>query len=955
MAGPQIDIQAQTQSAEAALRRLTESFNRLGQAAANATRQKFRVLDEEELGAVGDLEEKLRQIMQMHPSIRSAVRASNQNPAAPTGVNWQNVPLTPGQIRTMMQHLSGGANRFSRMDEPHDTTRIGEGIARAFGRFFGGMGGGVGNVGGAAAGGFGGGGGMSGLLRGGLIGAGLFGAYKAGQAIMEGYESAKLLATEMDKLKRQMGDVGVSFSTLMGAAELAAQGLEINSVEAGKLMTEFNRLSGGVQDTADLTGGTRTGVGLAKALGLDPSSGVGFLANMRNITRGGSVDGDRRLALMIGDVVTRSGMNARAEDVLQAVQQFAAATSRISLTNPNLAGFGGAYAGLLSARIPGLTPENAAAMLGQANSAMANMGAFGEASETFTLTALSRDGMLNPVQARVLSEGGLFGTRSGAFGEGSVYRRYMKQNGMSDADLDKMIGENASGTNFEAIRRQLDSLNVDPNIKAEMAKNFFGVSSISQAMALLSTNPEDVGRTQKLLGSRGYDLKDYNETGIVTLSRIANAGNEGDLRGIASDMLGRKGKGALDEREAAKLREAMQEGGFKKLQDVLTDLAANKDKQETLGSQMLDQQKRIETAMTAVGKELLGPLLTMKEALLVSVGMGAGGVRDKAASLERQDINRDIDQRLGGIDAEFQADVAAIPGKRILGAPVMTDDYKRRHAEIVEKYRPRREALESERQRRIDEVDRDLQRSKQAEEAHRAAVRADVGTRNEERLSRVKLSDEEERTIQQVSGEDPEKANFLRNVLKIENRGKSRVDNNAVSPVGARGAFQFMPKTASTLAGRLGMSNYDLSDFGDSAKLAGAYYDELYSRYRGNRAKMYADYNAGATGNRENDDYVAMGLALDRSGKEKPAPVAGAADQATPAPSPPPRAALDRSGAATPMPAGDVTDRFPSAWRQQSAAPWANKELVFRLVDAQGRERADPITVGVPVPAAQGR
>ena len=100
MAGPQIDITAQTQSAEAAIKRLTDAFNRLGQSAANSSRTKFRVIDPQELGDVQELESRLNQIMQMHPSIRSAVRSSNQNPATPAAVNWGSVPLTAGQIRT---------------------------------------------------------------------------------------------------------------------------------------------------------------------------------------------------------------------------------------------------------------------------------------------------------------------------------------------------------------------------------------------------------------------------------------------------------------------------------------------------------------------------------------------------------------------------------------------------------------------------------------------------------------------------------------------------------------------------------------------------------------------------------------------------------------------------------------------------------------------------------------
>lgn len=716
MAGPQIDISAQTQSAEQALRRLTDAFNKLGQAAAGVTRTKFQLINPDELGAVTDIEAKLRQIMQMHPSIATAVRASGQNPGTPTAVNWGNVPLTPNQIRTMFQHIGGGQQRFQR----DDAQTIGDTISRAMGRFFGGVGGGAWQVGGSAiSGGFGAGGfsGM-GLLRGGLIGAGLFGAFKAGQALTEGYESAKTLALEMDKLKRQMGDIGVSFGVLTSAAEAAAQGLEINSVEAGKLMAEFNRLSGGVKDTGDLMEGTRSGAGMAKALGLDPSAGVGFLANMRNIMRGGSADGDRKLALMIGDVVTRSGMNARADDVLQAIQSFAAATSRISLTSPNLAGFSGMYAGMLSSRIPGLTPETAAALLGQANSAMQNMGAYGEASETFTLSALSRYGNLNPIQARVLSEGGLFGTRGGSFGEGSIYRRYMQQNGMSESEIDKLMGGAGGVTNFEAIRRQLDSMNVDPHIKAEMAKNFFGTSSISQAMALLSINPEAMGKTERLLGSRGLDLKGYNETGIMTLSRIANAGGMGELGDIAGDLMGRKGKGALSAEERNRLAAAMEESkrlggneGFQKLQDVLTDLAANKDKQETLGSQMLDQQKRIETAMTGVGQTLLGPLTDMKEILMAGFRVSETRARERVLDLRKQEIGEDYDKKIKPINDQLSAAKKSWLESKALsmlpGAPAGAAENAAGWSKRIDELNAQKAAIEAERDAKIQaEVDR---------------------------------------------------------------------------------------------------------------------------------------------------------------------------------------------------------------------------------------------------------
>ena len=903
-----VDIRASTQTFEANIRRITAELNNLGRVAAQLSNQQFSPISPSALGDAEELEKTLRQIMAMHPSIATAVRASGQNPGTPTAVNWGNVPLTPNQVRTMFQHIGGGQQRFTR----EDANTIGDSIAKAFGRFFGGVGCGAGQVGGSAiSGGFGAGGfsGM-GLLRGGLLGAGLFGAYKAGQALSEGYESAKTLAIEMDKLKRQMGDIGVSFDVLTSAAEAAAQGLEVNSVEAGKLMSEFNRLSGGVKNSSDAMEGTRAGIGLSKAFGLDPSSGVGFLANMRNISRGGSAEGDRRLALMIGDVVTRSGMNGRTEEIMQAVQQFATATARISLTNPNMEGFSGAYAGMLSSRIPGLTPETAAALLGQANSAMQNMGAFGEASQTFTMSAFNRYGALNPIQARVLAEGGLYGNRAGAFGQGSVYRRYMMSQGASESEIDKLMGSGAGVSNYEAIRRQLDAQNVDPHIKAEMAKNFFGLSSISQAMAMMSIKPEEIGKTEKMLGGRGINLRDYNETGIMTLSRIANAGGIGDLQGVAADMLGRQGKGALDQKQRNTLEEALKkyggEAGFPKLQETLADLAAEKDKQETLGSQMLDQQKRIESAMTSVGKDLLGPLTDIKEVLMAGFGISESKARDRVLGIRKQEINEEFDKKLKPIDEQISSARSSLreaKALRLLGVP--------RSDELVQGWEEKLKELESQRGGIVGE--RDIKLS-DTDAQYRAEAGGARGIRNNNPGNIVKTSSAWEG---EVAGSDSRFKSFDtpesgiraigRNLLSYKSKGLTTVSEiiGRWAPPGENDTAAYIARVCKVL----GVGPHDKIDVSDP-KVMKALTSAIITHENGK--------------NPYSDKQITSGV----------------------------NSALGVNDT-TPLPDKDPLAKYPENWRrQQSLAPW---EVTMRLLDTEGRQRAAPVNISVPVPTATGR
>lgn len=105
----------------------------------------------------------------------------------------------------------------------------------------------------------------------------------------------------------------------------------------------------------------------------------------------------------------------------------------------------------------------------------------------------------------------------------------------------------------------------------------------------------------------------------------------------------------------------------------------------------------------------------------------------------------------------------------------------------------------------------------------------------------VQLTKEQQQILYEVAGQDEEKRKMLETILRVENRGFGKVNNDAVSPVGAIGAFQFMPKTAENL----GVANR--RDFRQSAQGASKYIDEVRARHGSKFTPevMYADYNAG--------------------------------------------------------------------------------------------------------------
>ena len=963
MSGPKIDVSANLGNVESQVDKLSGVLDKLSQRVRSASKAQYHPLSPKALDDLKKASSLLDEIAKKSGQSGGAGAGFIGGGGNPTGPAPSS-PLPPPPSSIPGNHPNAPGRRGSLYSYRHGRLSGNqvstEGLlGRAVGAMSGGFGGGVSQTVQGGLTGMSGGGGMSGLVRGGLIGAGLFAAFKGGQAVSEGYDNSKTLAIDMDRLKRQMGDTGVSFRALQDSADLASRGLEINSVEAGKLMTEFNRLSGGVKDTTELAFSTRAGVGLSKAFGLDPSQGVQFLAKQRDINRGGSLEGDRRLAMLIGDAVSKSGMSGRADELMAAIQGFSATVARDSMSAPNVEGFAGMYSGMLSSKIAGLTPENASAMLGRANSAVSNMGAFGEAGESFMLSALSRNGGINPIQAKVLAEGGMFGTREQAFGRNSIYRRYMLQQGKSESDVDKLMGRNRGETNFQAIVSQLNSLNVPPEIKAEMAKNELGLGSTSQAMALLSIAPERMGKTQSLMARNGIDFKNVNESGIETLSRVANAGGMGDLNRVSSDLLGRTGKGALSDKEKDALRAAQADAakiggreGFEKLQDALTKLASDKDKQETLGSQIVDQQKRIETAMTTVGNQLLGPITTMKEALLTMTGLSSRGVKERAAELEKQDIDarfrvqdKETQTRHNKERVKLENDEQAVKKleqdmtrRTELGNRPSKKEFtelNRRQADVV----ARRKALDA--RQRAEDLAADKQRI-----AEKQAI--------DDQMAKELKAEQKGREIGQgtTAGGRPiapsgmlgaggrsgsGSGNGLFDRLVKQESGGVHVGANGrllTSSKGAQGISQVMPKTGVTPGfGVKPMANQSRAE---SLRFGRDYLNAMLREFGGDERKALAAYNWGAANvKRVTASYGNQWLSY--------------------APNETRNYVSSIMGDGTPVPEGNKLARAERNSAQQGGAYRLDGE--FRLVGEDGRQRANPVQIRtlVSTPRSAGR
>lgn len=499
---------------------------------------------------------------------------------------------------------------------------------------------------GAAEGGLGGG--ALGLLKGLGIGAAVFGAMKAGQFASEGIDMAKDRALGLDTLKRQMGDVGVSFEKLKQYADTLSDGLGVNSQEFVKLEANLQRLSRTTESPETLATATAFGVGVSRSYGLEAGAAGGFFAGMRNVDPRQS---NRELAVILADTIARSGMNARADEVMQAILGFTTTASRISLSSANPSAFGGAFSGLMGTHLPGMTPDTAASMLMQANAGVTSMGAgAGEAGRAFILSAFNRGGRINPIQAEALAQGGLFGTRAGVFGGGAI-RQFIGDKGMGGL----AGGPGANTSNFDAIRNQVRALGGNRWFQLEGAQRLFGVQSLAQAAALMNLPQGQGNELAGLMQRNNLDINKFSASGISRMGAIAAAGNNsGQLSAIFADM---RKSGILSQDETATLSKA-ERGDPGKFRDALIRIASMKDQAEDQGEQVRNQTASLENIKINTGDKLLNPIIAMSDAIVAASGRGPKGNRERV-------INMSFDEAAQGNLETFKSNIATIEGRHL--------------------------------------------------------------------------------------------------------------------------------------------------------------------------------------------------------------------------------------------------------------------------------------------------
>jgi hypothetical protein len=446
-------------------------------------------------------------------------------------------------------------------------------------------------------------------------------------------------AVGIDTLKRRSGDLGIGFGKLQDQVRSTAEGMGLTFVEATRLANQLAKTTGSFGNGA---GDLRTSVGFARSFGLDPGDTTQFFGTMRRLGVQGAGDNEsRRLALMIADAIEKGGYTAKADEVLKAVADFSSQAARITLSTPNVEGFASFMAGLTRTGIPGLDPAGAAGILGAADASVRRGGGMGEAGLNFSYAALMRGtrGLNNPVMAEALWEGGLFGTTAGVFGPGGALGEWAKAHGMAVPDLN---GE----TNFSKMRGLMRSQYGNSPYYLDAVKNYFGLSSISQASALDMMSPADLTSSQALVERAGLKLSDLSGSGIQGIAQISGARDWGDLMRVYSGVTSR---GDLEDGDRAGLSEALKSGDFDTLQKALVRFVGTHDQEQTDGSETRQTIADLKNELTRVGGELLKPIDEIRKAVtlmadFIAPTKGAGAADNGSALSNLNAVPGAIDQ-----------------------------------------------------------------------------------------------------------------------------------------------------------------------------------------------------------------------------------------------------------------------------------------------------------------------
>lgn len=450
----------------------------------------------------------------------------------------------------------------------------------------------------------------------------------------------------LDKLYRQVGGI-VSFSSLQRGVMSTANRLGMTNGDAIALASTYSRAAN-IQPGQNLGTGMLVSGGLARSYGLDPNSVAG---TMGQLSASRVVNNDqqlRHMGLLMGEAIGKSGAFAQAGEAMQAISDFATQQARMSLTAPNVPGYAGAMAGLMSSGIPGMDLQGSTNLLGRINASLQRGGAMGDPSRAFMARMALRNGINNPMALEVLQSGGAFGTISSTLGPDSLYGQRFGGSYHGDQTLLDMTRQGIHRAygygpdSIVALSRHLgvginDALAIDQMSSADM-------SGVSDRLRRLKINPDSV-----------------NATSYAALGQIQSGKG---LEVMGNEYLKR---GALDAGERQRLTDALKVKGTdpEKLKEVLTQVAATHGPAKTEGSEIRDNVAKLNNQFEDYARRALPALDVMRMALVKMTGGSEDSLRRDYEKGMRLDTQQQARRKYGWRLDAYQQEMNTLQDKGV--------------------------------------------------------------------------------------------------------------------------------------------------------------------------------------------------------------------------------------------------------------------------------------------------
>lgn len=849
------------------IQQFTAEMNRLVRSVAEANKVQFNPIDSAAEGDIKRVIQQFENLKKISSGLNQRMKATGQGGAGLFETDfhklYEDQRIGARKALDVLKYVTEGTSLQAKMPKPAAAQPGGSGGggddgkpgaswrgvgARVFSAAADSMGGGGKAVGGAVRAG------MSGGLAAGLFGlvGGLaaFGVSKAIGSVASKVGNAEQEGIRYDTLKRSLGDVNVGFNMLRASLRTSAAQIDVTFDEAQKLASEFSKISGLSQDQANqIADEVATGGGFSRSFGLDPSQGNQFFAQMRQFKATGSDADTRRMALMLGEGIVRSGAFSKADEMMQAIAGFTATQTRQSLSTANVEGYTGMIAGMVKSGIPGMDPQGSAAILAKINAAIAGGGGAGEAGQNFLYQAIGSQLGLDPIQTAMLQEGGAFASGRSVFG-GANYQGFAGKYGLTSPGA-----ATSDATNLEMLMKRLEKVYQGrPELMANALSNLFSISH-SEAMAVSQISPEGIGGVRSRMSRLGKNADQLSMSNISTLAQI-DSGDTGALGGIIRSLRDRTGKSALTEGERNNLNRAIEDanasGNDGPLRDILTELSIGREQEETEGSKTRDSIAGIDRRLQELASVMVGPMTDIRAGILYMAGgdgkKGPMEIMQAVKDAERKEIAESGDSEIARLNERFlDADAAVEAARGKLGT---AQNRARRPGE--ENWRENRSA---EAAAAAAELQAAMQKQSQLIENRQSQIDA-INKKTQEKLEKYDLAQSGEKPAEDkpatVTGEPElnirgkQASNSLFDALiQQESGGRhyGRDGNLLRSPAGALGITQVMPKTGVDPGfGVLPLRNQSEEEY---RRFGEDYLNAMLKEFKGDRSKALAAYNAG--------------------------------------------------------------------------------------------------------------